>query len=271
MFAALYWLYSYDKPGGQGHITELVSPSGKGIGRPVEAPLQGQPAETGNIPEHLSQAFWETATPEHLAEKLKSIQNPNETRPDNGQSMLHLAVLYGKYPEMISQLISFGVDYTLKDRWKNGTSAKPLIHLAARGLDSLPFIREILKYDTDVNAIGHIFYKEVLYKATSLSRAVFHRMPLEGIKLLLEKGADPNSVINDGVTVLILAVIPSEYGPVNPQVIQTLLDSKANVSSKDASGKTAYDYIKENAQIPQTAIFKNLIERLKLIKYTDPV
>ena len=262
-----WWIYSYDK-GSLPLSSESDMSAGQDLnadeGAAVDNTAQQRPSDSPivDIPEHLTSAFWESAAPENLAEKLKSVSNPNEVRPDTGQNMLHLLVLYGKRPEMISQLISAGVDFKLKDRQHNGTSATPLIHLAGRGPDSLPFVKELLKYDTDVNGYGDIFYEGVLYKANPLSRAAFHRMPAEGVRLLLEKGVDPNSVINNNVTALMLAVMPSPDGPVDPASIQAFLDHKADITAQDAGGKTAYDYMMENTQIPKT-IFKALAEKLK--------
>ena len=100
---------------------------------PCDTPIQP-------IPDHLTQKFWKDATPSSLKRKLKTIENVNEVRSDNNQSMLHLLILYGKYPEMISQLFQVGVDFRIKDNHKNGTQTHALLYLPVAKKDPKVFL-----------------------------------------------------------------------------------------------------------------------------------
>ena len=268
-----FWLYFYDKGGDSFSQTgDQTGDQTRGevlVTGPPLKPHTGQAALEPEVPlpSHLTPNFWKNVTPEELTENLKTIQNPNEVHPITGQSMLHLALLYGegKHPEMISTLIEAGVDYKLKDHQKDGTSGRPLFFASALGPKlSLPYVTELLKHDTEVNEPGNVFFDGMLYKATALNRAVFHRMPLEGIKLLLDKGADPNTLTNNDISSLMMSVVASPDGPVDLPTAQLLLDRGADKNQKSTDGKTAYDFLMENTQVPKDSPdFKALAEKLK--------
>ena len=209
------------------------------------------------ISAHLTEEFWKNVTFSQLKEKLQSIKNVNKVRPNDGKNMLHLLVMQGNHPEMVSLLVNKGVNFKLKDK-KN--KAKALHYSVIRKEKSLEFTKEILKYDTDVNEIGG------KKGTTALMWAVHFRSPIEVIKLLLEQGADPHFQSKTGSDVLMSASAPNELTGnqfINPKAIQLILDHKIDIKIKNSDGKTAYDYMKENKEFIKTKLFKKISEKFQ--------
>ena len=239
-----YYVYNYDK---------------RGEKKPQNSQNIEQVKKFSQIPEHLTPGFWRYVSSEQLKEKLKKIDNVNEVRPDSKQSMLHLLVLHGKSPEMIDILIKAGVDYNLKDEYYNENIneivyAKALHYASLRKENTLEWFKAILKYDTEINAVG--------WKASLLNWAVHQRNSIEVIKFLLEKGADPSLIENlSGGTALINASEPNLYRNlsfIDPEVIQLLLDYKVDIRVKNKEGLTAYDYMRRNEEFTKTEVFKRI-------------
>ena len=204
-----------------------------------------------NIPEHLTGRFWKDVTLYQLNEKLKDIGNVNEVRRDNKQSMLHLLVLHGRYPEMVSLLVSAGVNYNLMDRMK----FKALHYAVIAKKGSYEWTKEILRHDKNIDAMGGSL------EGSPLMWALLFRSPIQVIKLLLEKGANPNLHNKSGATPLMAASFPNEEMKVSfidPQVIRLLLNYKVDITVKNKEGKTAWDYMKANVDFTNTDLFKKL-------------
>ena len=223
----------------------------------IEKDTQKQTETKSQIPEHLTKDFWERVTPDQLKEKLKNIENPNEVRPDDKKSMLHLLALHGKYPEMISLLIDKGVDYKLKD---TEYKAKALHYAVARKENTLEFVKELLKYDTDINEPGG------KTESTVLMWAAYNRNPVETIQFLLGQGADPHFRSKTGSHVLMSASAPNTHAGIrfiDPKVIQLILDQKIDIKIKNNEGKVAYDYMKENKEFKKTELFKEISKQFQ--------
>ena len=123
-------------------------------------------------------------------------------------------------------------------------------------------MKEFLKYDIDLNEHGLIFFSGRVYITTILSRSVYYRAPPEAIKILLDKGADPSFNVGK-IPPLYLAVVGNNYGPVNPETIQLLLNYKADITLKDRNGETAFDILMKNTHIKKTdKYFQKLMKRL---------
>lgn len=219
------------------------------------------------IPEHLTKKFWENVTPDVLREKLKTITNVNEVRPDTKQNMLHLLVLYGKYPEMVGLLVNAGVAANLRDDnmedldfWIQAT---PLLYSIDR---SKEWIKEILQYNKSVDETVLFNHDDGNNEpVTTLFVAVHYRAPIEIIRLFLKAGANPNfQTERKKLSVLMAAVIPTKEGDnsiiINSDLIQLLLDYKADIALVDAAGKTALDYMRANKEFSSTELFKKLMD-----------
>ena len=199
--------------------------------------------------EFLTPKFWRNVTLKELKEKLKGIENINKIRSKNNETMLHFLVKYGQYSEMVGLLIKAGVDYKVKDTSYKG---KALHYAGIRKDKVLEFTKEILKHDSNLNEHEN---------GTVLQWALYGRAPIEVIKLLLEKGADPHFQHEKGYYSLISASAPNRYSKENfidPEVIKLLLDYGVDITVKNAEGKTAYDFMKENEDFKKTEIFKKI-------------
>ncbi len=227
---ASYYLYIFDKT--KGGINEVTTES------------------RIKIQEHLTEEFWKNITPEQLKDKLKDIVDVNEVNSKYKKSMLHLLVFHGQFPEMVSFLVDAGVDYNLRD-----SQQTVALHWAViREKQAYQFSKEILKYNVDVNASDQI-------NASVLYWAAHNRSSFELIKLLLERGADPNIQTTDQWTALMAASVPNHYNKVSfvdSDVIKLLLDYKADITVRNKDGKTALDYMKENKEFNTTDLFKRL-------------
>ena len=273
-----YYIYTYDKKESVSESFENTNTvSLNNIKTKEKTRVRSSDSNNINviqIPEHLTPEFWQDITPELFKKKLKNIQKVNEVRPDTKQSMLHLLVHYGKYPEMVGLLISAGVDHTLMDtdiifmtsyNIKMNMHKKALHDAAIRG--SYGFTKELLKYDTEIDAPGTFYFyaypNSYMVLVTPLSNALNSRAPFEVVKLFLEKGADPN--IESKYKKLPFAdpsrdtCIPNGYNlnsTIDLKTIKLLLDYKTNFKNKNYWGLSAYDCLKENKAFTKTKLFK---------------
>ncbi|MCZ0932739.1 MAG: ankyrin repeat domain-containing protein [Oligoflexia bacterium] len=251
-----YYLYRFDKKNsGVKSAMALEQPA-----KTIES--DAQQAETPILPPHLTEDFWKTTTPQELEQELKTISSVNEVRPDDKKSMLHLLVEHGSYPEMVKMLIDAGVDYKLKDEVtdNNGDldNRTALFYSVLREEQAFEFTQALLEYD-DVNSFANT-------KATVLITAVYNRVSINIVQLLLEKGADPNIKILPPISAnaLITASAPNLFtgeSYINPQVIQLLLDHNVDITAKDDFGRNALDYMKENKEFKKTELFKKLSDQ----------
>ena len=214
-------------------------------------------------PYYLTKDFWINITPENFDNKLSAVTNVNTVRPNDNKSMLHLLVEYGSYPEMVKKLIEMGVNYNLRAEEVIGGGAlqlTALVYAILRNKQALEFTKALLEY-TDVNS--PIIMN---YGITPLILACYWRRPVNLIKLLLEKGADPKAkTLRTGNHSLIAASAANVFSGskyINPEVIQLLLDYKADIREKNAEGKDAFDYMKQNEEFKKTELFKKLSTQL---------
>lgn len=202
---------------------------------------------------YLQPDFWKDITPEAFTHQIKNINDIN-IMTDNQQNMLHLAVLYARYPALVSLLIDRGLDYTLRDGTQN---RKKALHYAILRND-IEWLKEILKYDNDLN-------NSIENTPFPLHFAVYHRRPLQMIKFLLEKGADPHLLTNSKNTTLILAVMPNGIQDTNfidSKVVELLLSYKVDIRKQGSQGKTALDYMKDNEVFVKTQVFEDILKEI---------
>ena len=200
--------------------------------------------------------FWRNLTPKKLEVDLKknievdlkNIKDINRLFEEN-RNMVHLIVINKGNPETLDKILSYGVDINASDSFGN----TPLLYAVL--VNSYILTETLLKHE-------NIKIDSMESGATPLLAAVSTRKPPKMIKLLLEKGANPNIQSNElQVSSLIAASMPNRRTGENfisPKVIQYLLDYDADINIKDKDGKTALDYMKENPDFTKTPLFKSL-------------
>lgn len=145
--------------------------------------------------------------------------------PHIGGSLLHEAILKKLGVEVISALISAGVDLSIKDyagntplhiavskkaglniisalisaranvNTKNGDEETPL-HIAVKKKANKGTIQALIEAGADLNA------KERFYDRTPLHYAAMYKLPKAVLQLLIDAGADVNAIDSDGRTPL---------------------------------------------------------------------
>lgn len=185
--------------------------------------------------EFTAPAFFEAVNSQDLVALnafLTAGINPNSVHEKDGRTALISASARGDV-EVVKVLINHGADVNAKDR--SGYTA--LFHALEARYDEVADIL-ISQPGLDVNARGK-------NDVTALMRYVW-RDRIEGIRKLLERGADVNLTDADGDTVLHGA---AEVG--NIEVLKTLLANKANPNARNKVGGTplmwAAVYGNENA------------------------
>ena len=238
-----YYLYMYDKKKDKTEKIERKDSVRQNI-------------NTVQIPDYLDKTFWKTVTFEELKEKLKNIKNINEIHPTNKMNMLQLLVIYGQDLRMIDLLISSGID----DKFRSKSRGTAFHYAVIREKGAYEWTKELFNYNYDINIKGG------RTDASPLVWAVHARAPLELIKFLLEKGANPNFQTTERGTALKAVSVPNKEKnifSIDPKMVQLLLDYKADITIKDLKRKTAFDYMKENEEFTKIELFKKLSSQVK--------
>ena len=85
--------------------------------------------------------------------------------------------------------------------------------------------------------------------------AVFNQV--EMVRLLLERGADPNMQNGEGDTPLICA---TKYAGGHAATVRLLVEAGTDLTIKDNNSKTALDYAKAKGQQEAIALLENAVE-----------
>lgn len=208
------------------------------------------------VPEYLTEKFWQNVTPKQLKEKLINITDINKIRVDTLENMFVLLIRHGQYPEIVDILVSAGADYSPKTKKSYEKTKATVLHWSVlRAEKSYDFTRALLKHYKSIDE------PDEFSKSSPLQWALYFRTPIEVIRLLLSLGADPNFQDKNKYTPLMSASIPNQYSGISfidPKVIQLLLDYKANITIRNNEGKTAYDYMTENEEFAKTELFQKI-------------
>ena len=170
---------------------------------------------------------------------LKAGADPNTSNPD-GETALMLAARTGK-PEPVQLLIARGADVNAREAWQGETA---LMWAAAE--DHPEVVKLLASRGADLNATSKVpeFPKVKVDAATmvftALPRGGMTALMLaarqgaaDGIRALIEAGADPNASDPDGTTALVLAVINAHYDEA-----AILIDAGVDLNIGDAAGMT---------------------------------
>lgn len=200
---------------------------------------------------------------------LSEIQNAilrgitfRETHND-GENPLHRAAASNHDPEVIRLLIAHGLN--VNSEWNSGSGFTPLL-LAVMN-SNVNAALELLNHNADPNYIdGNSLSVMQNLIVTGGEGSMNHSDMKRIITAMLRNGADINyhsslALSSSSCTPLSLAV---QYDM--PEIAEALLESSADVSIKDASGKTASDYAKalrKDSALRKSPVFGKLTESSK--------
>ena len=140
--------------------------------------------------------------------------------------------------EIIPALAAKGFTYEHKENVE-----RPLGELRDAELD---VIRAVLDSGADPNEVGRVLTLSLpaLANYAGLNRA-------DAVKLLLERGANPNLAGNKGQTALMTAAMTR-----NPDLIRTLLKAGSGLNLKDKEGLTALDWALKKGETEIAAVLR---------------
>ena len=202
---------------------------------------------------------------------------------DSDWSALMYAARNSQNPEVLRILIEAGAQVNRQ----NERGETPLLLAAGSsnfGLGSAPKLELLLEFGADVSAKNQVGMTALMMAArengvaeieallgagaevsatdqfgrTSLMHAAMLGSEPLVVRRLVEAGADPNARTVYGETPLTLA---ARSRNATPAVVGALLDLTEEVGATDDTGKTAWDYMQENATLRGSAVYRQLRER----------
>lgn len=150
----------------------------------------------------------------------RSNEAPVPARGKLGQD-LFLAINHRNVEE-VRTLLNKGAD----PNSLNGLEIRPLFLAAASY--QMDVMQELLKAGAVPDA-SSTYGTPLLFAASSGN--------LAGASMLMERGANPNTIRSDGISVLMMAAYAG-----NPALVEELIKRKANVATKDDGGETALTF-----------------------------
>ena len=162
-------------------------------------------------------------------------------KDEEGRTALMWAAQDNTNPEVLKLLLDAGADVRAKD--EEGRTA---LTWAARDNTNPEVLKLLLDAGADIRAKDE-------KGRTALMWAARDNTNPEVVRVLLEAGTDANIKDNKGLTALMLAAKWNSDGVVN-----TLLDSGADIAIKDDEEKQAADYAQENKKLQSTDTLRRL-------------
>ena len=168
---------------------------------------------------------------------IKEGADPKARSGFLGVTPLHRVASFNNTPGIAAALIEAGADPNAPDK----LGLTPL-HTAAAFSDAPEVVAELLKKGADPNARSGYG----LLRLSSLGGKIG--------AVFLQGYSDPNPRTRLGFTPLHQAAALSK----SPAIITLLLDAGADVNIRDKSGKTPWDYAKENPALKGTRVLRRL-------------
>lgn len=200
----------------------------------------------------LSVDFWADATPQMVDTIVDDVSTQKlsvliQQRDIAEWTPLMYAALINENPNVISLLIGRG--YQVESTDIMGFSA---LMFAASSNQNPAILDFLISSGANVNARDARGWTPLMF-------AVHNNKNPDITATLINHGADVNARNGEGRTPLILAVI----GNRNHQIIRILIEHDANVEITDNTGKSAWDYARDNKHIYNTPIYWLLNDKMK--------
>ncbi len=197
--------------------------------------MTGSLQANSNCGDWLSGEYFKNAIPNDIIQCLNDQGNLIESKTPGGLTALHFAAGNSNSPEVINILIGAGANMELK----SSEGFTPL-HIAVAHNTNPKITRALLDAGANIESKAEL-------GLTPLHSAAAYNTNHEIIEVLLQAGA-----VIDSKIVLIgwspLHAAAAYNG--NPKIIETLLDAGANPQKPDAQGRTPFDLLIENNNLP---------------------
>ncbi|MCY4030484.1 MAG: ankyrin repeat domain-containing protein, partial [Hyphomicrobiales bacterium] len=182
----------------------------------------------------LDREFWETATARDVIQAVRSGADI-QVRAREGGTPLHLAVIFGRSPGMISPLLERGADINARDERGN----TPL-HMAARTGQTLEVVTLLLDGGARMEARNEDGHTPLHYAAIWTEEQMLYR--------LFREGKDIKEMKDHMEKHELEALMVSG----TPELIGWLLDRGANIEVRDKEGKTPLHYAAAISKSPKS-------------------
>ena len=177
-------------------------------------------------------ALHQAAAANDSARIQQSLQSGSsiDARDAQGRTALLIATHHNQI-DAAKALIAAGADVNAKDDIQDS----PYLYAGARG--HLEILKLTLAHGADLRSTNR-------YGGTAIIPAA-ERGHVEAVRTLIAAGTDVNHVNRLGWTALLEAIILSDGGPRHQQIVQALIDAKANVNLADKDGVTPLAHAKQ--------------------------
>ena len=202
------------------------------LGLPL-APAWAQTMTTSAL--HQAAAANDSASIRQLLQDSKAL----DARDAQGRTAL-LVATHGNHTEAAKALIDAGANVNAKDDIQDS----PYLYAGARGHQQILLMT--LAHGADLRSTNR-------YGGTALIPAA-ERGHVETVRTLIGAGVDVNHVNRLGWTALLEAIILSDGGPCHQQIVQLLIDAKADVNLADKDGVSPLAHAKQRGYSAMVAM-----------------
>ena len=185
------------------------------------------------LPLHQASATNDAAT---IRQLLKDGA-PIDARDAQGRTAL-LVATHGNRVDAAKALIAAGADVNAQDEMQDS----PYLYAGARG--HLDILKLALSHGADLRSTNR-------YGGTALIPAA-ERGHVETVRTLIAAGVDVDHVNRLGWTGLLEAIVLSDGGPRHQQIVQLLIEARADLNLADREGVRPLQHARQRGQ-PQIA------------------